>query len=145
MEIATAMLLTLPRMYGGYGAQPCELNAQIVTERGKFYGDLVWPKQRVIVEYDSDEFHLSSAKFSADSARRNALIKAGWTVIVITNKQIRSMEVMGRTANAVLRALGRRMFPTGSRSSTISPKEHEQRRLLRILVLNNRKIEFDAK
>ena len=108
MEVAAAMVLTLPRHYGGYGLPACRMNYAIntggaagtagtvaesfigVTRARTLYADLAWPKQHVAVEYDSDFFHQGAERIHADAARRNALLGAGWKVLTLTKHQLYS-------------------------------------------------------
>ena len=100
METAAAMLLTLPRRYGGYGLPACKMNHPIKTadqgtsrrDAQPLYADMAWPEQRVIVEYDSDFFHSGSERLRADAARRNALLGTGWKVSTLTKRQLYSVE-----------------------------------------------------
>ena len=107
MEVALAMLLTLPRMEGGYGLPPTTLNGEVVIP-GKdrkadflaYHGDLVWPEQRLVVEYDSNLYHRDPAQLAIDAERRNAMQDAGWRVATITWSQI---------LNELARNLGQRL------------------------------------
>ncbi|MBR2790668.1 MAG: DUF559 domain-containing protein [Eggerthellaceae bacterium] len=112
MEIAVSMLLTLPRMYGGYGLPAAELNREIIVKsriggrQQTYRGDLVWPRQHVIVEYDSDLHHSRKAEISRDALRRNALQDAGWRVIVMTKDQVYDETAMDEAAAQLARSLG---------------------------------------
>ena len=112
MEVAAAMLFTLPRHYGGYGLPRCLLNPDTVVNdvarksTRTLHGDLVWPAQRVIVEYESDEFHLDTVKFAQDSARRNVLIAAGWKVMTLTRGQVQDESACDRAAAQLTHLLG---------------------------------------
>lgn len=61
-----------------------EVNADIVDEQGRFLarGDLVFRRERVIVEYDG-EVHASMEARAKDAARRARLREAGWIVVEI--------------------------------------------------------------
>lgn len=112
MEVAVSMLLALPRMYGGYGLPPAMLNPEI-TVRSRSGStprvlrcDLVWPRQRVIVEYDSDLHHSRKAELGRDALRRNALQDAGWRVVAMTKGQVYNEAAMDEAAAQLARALG---------------------------------------
>ncbi len=47
--------------------------------------DLAYPRLRVVVEYDGEEFHRTSDQKRHDSERREWLEKNGWTVVVVRN------------------------------------------------------------
>ena len=134
MEIAVSMLLTLPRMYGGYGLPAAELNKEIVvrsrvgSQQHTYRGDLVWPRQRVIVEYDSDLHHSRQAELSRDALRRNALQDAGWRVVVMTKDQLYDEAAMDEAATQLARALG--MHGNGTEPRTMLLRRSELRKLL---------------
>ncbi len=133
-EVALAMLLTLPRMYGGYGLPPAEPNYVIrirSKEKGKpdkeYRGDLVWPRRKVIVEYDSNMYHTTPQKISEDAERRNRLQDAGWRVITVTRDQVRSSGKTDELADQVRRALGEDRGPAPAREALL---REELRKLL---------------
>ena len=134
MEIAVSMLLTLPRMYGGYGLPAAELNREIVVRsraggwQHTYRGDLVWPKQRVIVEYDSDLHHSRQAELSRDALRRNALQDAGWRVIAMTKDQVFDEAAMDEAAAQLARALG--VHGNGTEPRAMLLRRSELRNLL---------------
>jgi hypothetical protein len=51
--------------------------------------DLAYPEQRIAIEYDSFEHHTGKVALVRDSARRNALTAAGWTVMSATATDVR--------------------------------------------------------
>jgi hypothetical protein len=65
-----------------------------VCEHGTpvFRLDLAWPRSRVAVEYDGEEWHdRTDAQRSATRLRRNWLREHGWTVIVVTKESFAPM------------------------------------------------------
>lgn len=54
-----------------------EINARV----GRYYGDLVDFRARVIVEIDGREFHTEPQAFNNDRRRQNALVQGGWLVL----------------------------------------------------------------
>ena len=54
-----------------------EINAAV----GKYYGDLVCRRARVIVEIDGREFHIDPHTFTRDRIRQNELVLDGWLVL----------------------------------------------------------------
>ena len=64
--------------------------------------DFCWPAQRLIVELDGREDHLTRHAFEADRARDVQLTAAGWRVVRFTHRQITRD---GRTVGARLRQL----------------------------------------
>ncbi|MGB6181911.1 MAG: DUF559 domain-containing protein [Rhodococcus sp. (in: high G+C Gram-positive bacteria)] len=56
---------------------PLEINAKV----GRYYGDLVDRRARVIVEVDGREFHISPHTFTQDRVRQNELVLDHWLVL----------------------------------------------------------------
>ena len=82
------------------------LRHRVVDDRGHLigFGDLTWPDQRVLVEFDG-EVHRERRVFVNDLRRQNRLVLEGWTVLRFT-----SADVLGRPQDvvaAVARALSR--------------------------------------
>jgi hypothetical protein len=48
--------------------------------------DLAYPRARVVIEYNGEEFHTSDEDREADEKRREWLENHGWTVIVVTKE-----------------------------------------------------------
>jgi very-short-patch-repair endonuclease len=67
-----------------------EVNRVITDEHGGFLAraDLVFRRQRVIVEYDG-EVHASMSQRAKDAARRALLREHGWTVVEIVGEDMR--------------------------------------------------------
>lgn len=112
-ECALGLVLHLPPRFGGYGLPQPLLNEPVsltgadkrLADRSYYVADLLWQKQQVIVEYDSDAFHLTSASHHHDSVRRAVLEDAGYRVISITRNHLTSIDKMGRAATTIARAL----------------------------------------
>ena len=98
MESRLAVLATLPLARGGYGLIKPELNAEIILKknaadylgRTSCFCDMVWMKQRIILEYDSNLTHLEIQQHFIDKKRATALNMSGYKVISITAEQIRN-------------------------------------------------------
>ena len=56
---------------------PLEINARV----GRYYGDLVCRRARVIVEIDGREFHTDPATFNNDRKRQNELVDDDWRIL----------------------------------------------------------------
>ena len=97
-ESQIAALTMIPFFRGGYGLPAPNLNYNIklsasgeeILERAECCCDMVWPEQRVVVEYDSDLVHLNRRQFSYDKKRVNALQLSGYTVISVTKEDLQS-------------------------------------------------------
>lgn len=71
------------------GLTTCEVNGTIVDARGRFVarGDLVFRRERVLVEYDG-EVHASMEARARDADRRARLREAGWIVVEIVGSDM---------------------------------------------------------
>ena len=56
---------------------PLEINVRV----GRYYGDLVCRRARVIVEIDGREFHTDPATFNNDRKRQNELVDDDWRIL----------------------------------------------------------------
>jgi very-short-patch-repair endonuclease len=66
--------------------------------------DLAYPRARVAIEYDGEEFHSSPEDKQADRDRRAWLERHGWVVIVV-DKDSFTDEALGAWIEDVRRAL----------------------------------------
>ncbi len=67
--------------------------------------DFAWPNAKVIVEAEGFEFHSGREAWDRDIARYNALVFHGWTVVRLTESDLRSRAPS--FAKALAKALGR--------------------------------------
>lgn len=119
METALVELLCLPVRWGGYGLPIPKLNARIDLPRdiclrtGKnyFVADLLWSSKRLVVEYDSNEFHAGKERISSDADRRNILASLGYTVVTVVSNQLYSANKADELARQLLKHLGARRYP----------------------------------
>jgi len=63
-------------------------NGELVIAGSSYYPDLLWPDQRVIIEFDGYEVHSRRDVFETDRRRQNALVLAGYLVLRVTWKQL---------------------------------------------------------
>lgn len=89
-----------------------------LPEVGRVRLDLAYPKQRIAIEYDGEEFHTDDADKLADKLRRRALRDAGWVVIVVTKADFKGDALdawLGQLKNAVFarEAVVRRIYARG--------------------------------
>ena len=114
MESMLAAFIRLPICLGGYALKKPELNKMAnLSEEGKafmngkpIYSDIVWEPEKVIVEYDSDISHLSSAQHSKDKQRASALAVSGYKVISITRNNVRNLTELDKTFRMLRKVLG---------------------------------------
>lgn len=115
-ETATALLLGLPRKYGGYGlgvphmnySIECTPKATAICNKRALRCDLFWPQANVALEYQSRQFHAADADRIHDSRRANALRSMGITVLEITNEELATPSNTDVIADTIAKALGKR-------------------------------------
>lgn len=118
-ETALVLFLCLPVRLGGYGFSLPDMNpttqlgerASRMLGHGSLRCDLHWVNERVVVEYDSDQEHLSSQSAARDARRRNTLGYANVTVITVRKPMIAAAGVFDGVVRQLARALGRRLRP----------------------------------
>ena len=112
-----SMLVALSVLHlslGGYGLSKPEANKDIwlPDDVAEFFGrqscccDLVWEKQKVVVEYDSNLSHLSVKQHTRDKRRYNALNMAGYHVFSITAEDMKSFKDIEKTFLSLRKILG---------------------------------------
>ena len=92
METKVTMLATFPWGKGGFLLKPPALNQEVVLspKGAEIFGrkscscDIVWPEEKVAVEYDSHLVHLSADQHQWDLRKTLALEYSGYTVLRIT-------------------------------------------------------------
>lgn len=63
-------------------------NHRIVLDQKDYYPDLAFRGVRLAVEIDGFEHHSDRAAFERDRFRQNVLVRAGWTVLRFTYRQL---------------------------------------------------------
>ena len=83
---------------------PPEVNGVIVSALGRFLarGDLVFRRERVIVEYDG-EVHAPMAQRAKDAARRARLREHGWIVVEVVGSDMHQPEMVVARVKSALR------------------------------------------
>jgi hypothetical protein len=117
MESLVRLRLVWPRRLGGYGlrAQP-SVNARIAlgaAERaalGRQYllADMLWPKARVIVEYDGEAAHFAgdSTRWAYDVQRETVLREKGYRVFRVSKTSFYERRIFDTVARQIFRAVG---------------------------------------
>lgn len=116
-EAALALVLSLPGRFGGYGLPVPMLNKPLsvgdrkrnLADCAHYVADLCWPASQLVVEYDSDEYHLTSRQQRHDAVRRMVLEEVGYRVVSVTRLQLNDPREMDKVAKVVAAALGRRL------------------------------------
>ncbi|HEY8590548.1 MAG TPA: DUF559 domain-containing protein [Naasia sp.] len=83
------------------------LNADILDAEGRFLarGDLVFPEQRVIVEYDGEQHRTERRQYTRDVERLEDLAREGWRVVRILAPHLRRPDLIVRRVRAALLAV----------------------------------------
>ncbi|HEX5968305.1 MAG TPA: hypothetical protein VFY88_07515 [Intrasporangium sp.] len=71
-----------------------ELNRPIVTEDRVWLGrpDLMWRKQKVLIEYQGEQYHAGEKAREADEDRHGGFRGDGWTVVPVWKDDVNSLE-----------------------------------------------------
>lgn len=117
METCLALMLGLPNRFGGYGLGVPELNVLVSAPadarrkvgHSNYHCDLLWPRHRVAVEYNSREFHLEERAVARDSARMNDLALFNVTVFTVTRLQIADIGETERLVRLIAGSMGKRL------------------------------------
>ena len=117
METALAMDLTLSHHLGGYGLTNPLLNQRLYLgeDSGQMLGrdvltpDLLWPEDRLAVEYDSVLHHATARDIARDAQRRDVYSIAGYEVITVSGDHMKSVVDLDRIAFRIARTIGKRL------------------------------------
>jgi hypothetical protein len=71
-----------------------ELNRPIVTEDRVWLGrpDLMWRKQKVLIEYQGEQYHAGEKARETDEDRHGGFRGDGWTVVPVWKDDVNSLE-----------------------------------------------------
>lgn len=105
------MRLRLPFSLGGCGFKGIVFNHKIFMKKeGKYYyADLYIAKRRLLIEYDSFQFHNNSRSFSSDTSRDAQLRALGYQIIHVVPDQLRSLQQFKILAGNIARILKKRI------------------------------------
>lgn len=116
MESLLFMMLSLPHKYGGYGFGGVELNCVISLSKqpqwqktNTVYADLLWRREKLVVEYDSYEYHNSKNVWVRDARKATALECDGYKALSVNTTQIYSDYALSETAQVIAGCLNKRM------------------------------------
>ena len=115
MEAFLALMFSLPTQRGGYGLSKPLLNPNIdlgedasrAFGRPSIHPDLLWPKAKIALEYDSNQNHIGVERITNDARRRLALELDGYQVITVTNAQTRSVSELDSIVTLIEHAHGK--------------------------------------
>ena len=114
MESAIATMTIVPFDYGGYGMRRFSMNEEVgLSESAAQYygydrlrGDFLWKNQKLILEYNSNQYHNNDKQHSEDTNRINAFQKSGYRVVPITYKNISTFGEMENLMSYLMDELG---------------------------------------
>ncbi len=114
-EVAAASMLPLNQ--GGYSLLAPGLNynvplaeeAKNLMKRESLCCDIVWPEQKIAVEYDSEQYHILKDQFVYDKRKATALNLSGYKVFNITKDNLRNFAEVETFFLSLRKALGIRM------------------------------------
>lgn len=122
-ETALALLICLPKRYGGFGLPFPVLNLSLdlgssaskLWSRGNAF-DLVWNDAKVILEYDGGSAHSTDDQRDRDQRRREAASSAGYSVFVLNKRRLENVADTYAVVEKVAQRLGFRLrFDSGFR------------------------------
>ncbi len=96
MEVNIATMGKLPISKGGYALGNFEMNGviKLKQEEEDFLGrktcmcDILWKKEKVVVEYESNMVHLDKEQHAYDKRRSTAIVNSGYKIINVTAKDV---------------------------------------------------------
>lgn len=98
-EVRTTQLLVA----AGFGA-PTRQHEVRADGKVIALADLAYPESKLILEYDSDQWHSGTTRRHRDAERRNHLRALGWTVLEVTPAQLRDRKQLLAAVALVLAA-----------------------------------------
>ena len=117
-ETIVTMMLCLPYRLGGYGIKEPLLNHELrlipkaadIANRRNLRADLLWKKERFIIEFNGSP-HMSESAVLSDRARTNALQLMDFTVMELTSEQLNNPARFDAIAQHIAKALGKYIDP----------------------------------
>lgn len=96
METELAALAFISSREGGLGLQRGRLNEPVDFPEsvrracGCHWAvcDILWPEERLILEYDGKRFHGTDDRIGREARRRDALLLAGYDLVTVTGSQL---------------------------------------------------------
>lgn len=127
MESEIAMLMSMPRRYGGFGLPRPIMNYCIAFDEEACKmastsfarADLCWPEAKLDIEYDSELWHSSRQQSSQDKSRANALNSMHYMVIFVSNGDYNDSEAFESIVNTAADRIGFYMRKPNSRETQL--------------------------
>lgn len=129
-ECEVGVLLFLPPRMGGRGLPVPLLNHRVAPQVAALditrFADYLWKVYKLILEYDSDEFHVGADKIGMDAARRTQLQVEGYEVVTLTNYQLKRKAEFEDVVGRLMQAMG--LKPKTGLIPDFSARESQLRR-----------------
>lgn len=134
-ETDVAIALMTPRSMGGFALpgfvmnQPIKLSEHLGAIVGSdvLTPDFYWPDGKVIMEYESDQFHTSLTAIGRDERRRRAFESDGYHVVRLMNDVLATNDALNSFMTQLAKTLGLRRRPA---SEAMLAKRRELRQEL---------------
>lgn len=124
-ETDLAMWAWCKRRWGGFEFRVGTMNQPISIDGNERRCDLFFGKERVGVEYDSDEFHAGTGKNAADSARKKQIENKGYRIVSITNGELKDFDQAVSAMKLLGTHLGLRVRDPRTRTSKARKRLHK--------------------
>lgn len=120
MEALLYMFLGLPNCLGGCGFRGMTFNEKIFCPKSNktYYADLYLPSKKLIIEYNSNQFHNEPPSIVNDSVRTTNLEAEGYKVMIVTAGHLKDIANFETLANNIakflkksIRIRARKFFP----------------------------------
>lgn len=109
MEAILYMFLRLPNHMGGCGFKTVSFDKRVATRDGRniYFADLIIPEMKLILEYDSYEYHNNKKSFVQDAVRAMRLEESGYQVISVRSEQLYRLDYYKTLTQNIARRLGK--------------------------------------
>lgn len=122
-ETDVAIILMMPRSMGGFDMPEFVMNPSIklsdhlatIVGSGTLKPDFYWPHKKVILEYESDEYHNKLPSISRDERRRRAFESEGYHVMRLMNDVLKSNDELNSFMTQLAQTLGLTRRPATQR------------------------------
>ena len=134
-------MLCLPPRLGGFGLGGAELNKGLdvkkqlksVTSMKHIVPDICWDSKRVVVEYDSDDFHIDTsetrrkkkARITSDSIKRRTYSAKKYSVVTVTNGEFIDFDEIEMIAVMLSKLLGKHGLRSSKKHAVDRIRLHE--------------------
>lgn len=134
-ETDVAIALMMPRSMGGFSLPGFVMNQHIklsehleaIVGSDVLMPDFYWPNGKVIMEYESNQYHISPTAIGRDERRRRAFESEGYRVVRLMNDVLATNDSLNSFMTELAKTLGLRRRPA---SEAMLAKRRELRQEL---------------